>query len=56
MKTVNQSILKQLSGKDLIQDPCDLDLWPSDLNINRGHLIVMINLHAKYEDCESKVS
>jgi hypothetical protein len=26
MKTVNQSILKQLSGKDLIQDPCDLDL------------------------------
>ena len=28
----------------------DLDLWPSDPKINRGHLLVMINLHAKYED------
>ena len=30
--------------------PPDLDLCPSDPKINRGHLLVMINLHVKYED------
>ena len=29
--------------------PPDLDLWPSEPNINRGHILVMINLHVKYE-------
>jgi len=27
---------------------CDLDFWPSDLKIYRGHLLTMTNLHAKY--------
>ena len=30
--------------------PSDLDLWHSDPKINRGHLLVMTNLHVKYED------
>jgi hypothetical protein len=38
------------------QGPCDFDLWPSDLKINRGHLLIMTNLHVKYEDCGSKES
>jgi hypothetical protein len=55
MKTVDHSILKQLREQAFFsQGPCDL--WPSDFKINRGHLMVMINLHAKYEDCGSKVS
>lgn len=29
----------------------DLNLWPSDLKVNRGHLLIMTNLHVKYEDC-----
>ena len=40
----------------LSQGLCDLDLWPSGLKINRGHLILMTNLHAKYEDSWSKDS
>jgi len=28
----------------------DLDLWPCDLKINRGHLQVMINLPMKFHD------
>ena len=27
---------------------CDLDLWPSDLKINRGHLLVMGNVPTKF--------
>ena len=27
----------------------DLGLWPSDLKINRGHLLLVTNLHTKYE-------
>jgi hypothetical protein len=33
-----------------IQGPCQLDLWPSDSKINRGHLLVMNNQHVKYKD------
>jgi hypothetical protein len=33
-----------------IQEPCDLDLWPSDPKIYRGHLLVMTNKYVKYED------
>jgi hypothetical protein len=40
----------------LSQGPCDLDLCPSDLKINRGHLLIMTNLNAKYEDCGPKES
>jgi len=28
----------------------DLDLWPSDLEIKRGHLQIMINVHIKFHD------
>jgi hypothetical protein len=57
MKTADQSILKQLSGKAFFsKGPCDLDFWSSDLKINMGHLMVRINLHAKYEDCGSNDS
>jgi hypothetical protein len=31
------------------QGPCDFDL-----KINRGHRLIMTNLHAKYEDCGLK--
>jgi hypothetical protein len=57
MKTVGQKKFK-LFGRQAFcsQSPCDLDLWPSDLKINRGHFLVMTNLHAKYEDCGSKES
>jgi len=34
----------------------DLDLWPSDLNINRGHLRVMINVPMKFHDPRRKRS
>ena len=52
MKILCPSVLQLLSGNkcdgcDL--DHCDLDLWPSDLKINRGHLLVVTNLHIKYE-------
>ena len=30
--------------------PFNLDFWPSDPKINRGHLLVMATLHVKYED------
>jgi hypothetical protein len=33
-----------------IQCPCDLDLWPSDPKIYRGHVLVMTNLYVKDED------
>jgi hypothetical protein len=57
MKTVGQTNLKLLDTQAFYsQGPCDLDLWPSKLKINRGYLLIMTNLHAKYEDCGLKVS
>ena len=35
---------------------CDLDLWPSDPKINRGHLLLMTNLPIKFELCGLKRS
>ena len=29
---------------------CNLDLWPNDLKINRGHLLVWPSLHIKFKD------
>jgi hypothetical protein len=40
----------------LSQGPCDFELWLSDLKINRGHLLITTNLHAKFEDCGPKES
>jgi hypothetical protein len=39
-----------------ISGHCDLDLWPSDLKINRGHLQVMINVPMKFHDPSPKRS
>ena len=32
-----------------IQGHCDLDLWPDDLKISRGHLLVTPSLYVKFE-------
>jgi hypothetical protein len=57
IKTVGQRNLKLLGGQAFwSQGPCDLDLWPGDLKINRVYLLIMTKLHAKYEDCGSKES
>jgi hypothetical protein len=46
MKTMGQSNLKLLGGQAFLsQGPCDLDLWPGDLKINRDHLLIMTNVH-----------
>ena len=34
----------------------DLDLWPTDLNINRGHLLIKDYLPTKFEACWAKRS
>ena len=34
----------------------DLDLWPTDLNINRGHLLIKDYLPSKFEASEAKLS
>ena len=34
----------------------DLDLWPTDLNINRGHLLIQDYLHTKFEASGAKRS
>jgi hypothetical protein len=39
-----------------IKGPSDLEIWHSNLKINRGHLIVITNLNSKYEDCWPKHS
>ena len=45
------SILNSSSGNHFtVSTHCDLDLWLSDLTINRDHLPVMINLPMKFHD------
>ena len=39
-----------------IQCHFDLDLWPRNPKFNRGHLLVMTNLHTKFEDPKSMSS
>ena len=34
----------------------DLDLWPTDLNINRGHLLIKDYLPTKFEASGAKHS
>ena len=36
-----------------VEDQCDLDLQPVDLEINRDHLLSIINLFAKFEKHKS---
>ena len=52
--TVTHKLFKILSGHGFcIKWYCDLDLWPSDLKIYRGHLLNMTNLPTMYHDCHS---
>jgi hypothetical protein len=39
-----------------IQETRDLDLWPSDPKINKGHLLVISSQYVKYEDFLDKKS
>jgi len=51
------SFLELSSGNHFtVSSHRDLDLWPSDLNINRGHLPVMINVPMKFHDPRRKRS
>ena len=44
-------VFKRISENHFnVQGHCDLDLRPSDPEINRGHLLDIVNLHVKYED------
>ena len=44
-------LFKIISGNHFnIQGHRDLDLWPIDTKMNRGHLLVMTNLHVKNDD------
>ena len=48
IKTLWYILFKKINGKHF-----DIEgqwPWPSDPKINRGHLLVMANLHVKYED------
>jgi hypothetical protein len=57
MKTLGQRILKLVGGQAFFsKSPFVLDIWPGDLKINIGHLIIMTNLNAIYEDYGSKDS
>jgi hypothetical protein len=47
MKTVGQRNLKLLGQQIFFSQD------PFDLKINRDHLLIRTNLHAKYEDCGS---
>ena len=51
LKVVGQSVL-ELS---VAQGEVELhDLWPTDLNINRGHLLIKDYLPTKFEGCGAK--
>jgi len=53
--TVTQKLFKILSGHGFcIKCYGDLDIWPIDLKIYRGHLLSMANLPTKYHDCHSE--
>jgi len=49
---VTHKLFKILSRHEFcIKCYCDLDLWPSDLKVYRGHLLTMTNLPTNYHDC-----
>jgi hypothetical protein len=54
---IGLSILELSSGNHFtVSRHRDLDLWPTDLKINRGHLQVMINVPMKFHDPKRKLS
>ena len=54
-KLLGQSIV-ELSVAQGEVDWHDLDLWPTDLNIDRGHLLIKGYLPTKFEASEAKYS
>ena len=55
LKLLGQSVL-ELSVAQGEVDRHDLDLWPTDLNINRGHLFIKDYLPTKFEASGAKRS
>ena len=55
LKLLGQSIL-ELSAAEGEVEWHDLDLWPTDLNINRGHLLIKDYLPTKFEASGAKRS
>ena len=55
--TVSHNLFKILSRHGFcIKCYCDLDLWPTDLKMYRGHLLTMTNLSTKYHDCHLELN
>ena len=51
------SVIQLLLGKRFFTSrSCELDLRPTDLKINRDHLLDMTNMHSKYGAPGSKSS
>ena len=49
-------VFKKMSGKHFsIQGQYDLDLWPRNPKVNRGHLLVMNNHLVKYKNVLLKI-
>ena len=55
LKLLGQSVL-ELTVAPGVGDWYDLDLWPTDLNINRDHLLIKDFLPTKFEAFEAKRS
>ena len=45
-----QEMIVKHVGPPKLKCHCDLDLWPRNSKINRGHLLVMTSHHTKLED------
>ena len=57
LKILGQSVLKLKTGQCFdSQCYCNLDLWPRNIKVNSGHLLVLTNLHTKLEDPTSMCS
>jgi hypothetical protein len=56
LKSVNQRVLKILSGQYIHISNMTLDLWSFDLKINRVHLLLRMYQCIMFEVCEAKGS
>ena len=55
LKLLRQSVLELSVAQGMgNQHDLWLDLWPTDLNINRGHLLILDNLPTTFEACRTK--
>ena len=56
-KTIGPSVPSLLVKQAFCHEgPCDLDIWPTDLKINMGLLLLGTNLHIKFQDNRPKRS